>query len=243
MSTVKVGGRLQIGGAVLAAARAVDTRLVKARLTAFEQAHRSYTDAQNKVDAAETQLRAVQAKVGECEVAQHEAIEALVRSLIFDGEQRTNPFAAFGAPPASKMMNMSAADKAKAAHQLAAAVQRKSASKATLDAAKAVDKAATTLENELRPVEKLQAAVREARHTRDAVAQGWESGLAALKRGARAAAADGTPQLYTTLFGRANNHRNNKNGKTAQSKSPDAPTPPAAAPSTSAPTPSPTTSA
>ena len=242
MPTTRNGGRLQTGAAIFAAARAVDTRLVKARLAAFEQAHRSYAEAQAKVDAAEIQLRGAQAKLGECDVALTEGVDVLARSLIFDGQDRRNPFAAFGAPPPSKVISLLPADKAKAMHQLVAAVQRnKKASKTTLQAAQAMEKAAAAIEQALLPVEKFQALVRDTRHTRDATAQSWESTLAALKRGARAAADAGAPQLYTTLFGRTNNHRNNKNGKTAQPKSPDAPTPPAAAPST--PTPTQTTAA
>ena len=233
MATVRNGGRLHTGAAIFAAARAVDTRLVKARLAAFENAHRSYTEAQSKVDAAETQLRAAQAKLGQCDVAQDEAVEALARSLVFDGQPRTNPFAAFGAPAPSKLIKLPIADKAAGVHQLVAAVQRnKNASKATLQAAQAAEKAAAAAEQGLIPVEKLQAVVRDTRHTRDAVAQSWESTLAALKRGARAAADDGAPQLYATLFGRPNNHRNNKNGKTVPAGATAAPTPPAAAPAT-----------
>ena len=35
---------------------------------------------------------------------------------------------------------------------------------------------------------------------RDAVAQGWESALAALRRGTRAAGDEGAPDLHATLF-------------------------------------------
>jgi len=234
MPTLKLGGRLQVGAAIFAAAKAVDTRLVKARLAAFEAAHHSYADAQQKVDAVEAQLRTAQAKLGQLDAAQGEAVEALVRSLVFDGESRTNPFAAFGALAPSKLMSLPVADKAKAVHQLVAAVQRnKSASKATLQAAQAAEKAASALEQALIPVEKFQTIVREMRRTRDAVAQGWESSLAALKRGARAAADDGAPQLYATLFGRPN-HRSNKNAKPAPAEVAPAPTPPAPAPTTPA---------
>lgn len=87
MPTTRNGGRLQTAAAIFAAARAVDTRLVKARLAAFEQAHRGYADAQNKVDAAETQLRGAQVKLGECDFALNEVIKTLARSLIFDGQE------------------------------------------------------------------------------------------------------------------------------------------------------------
>ncbi len=71
-------------------------------------------------------------------------------------------------------------------------------------------------------MDKLQASVRDARRTRDAVAQGWESALAALKRGARAAADDGAPQLYATLFAPA--------GRSASKSSKPAPVAPPPAP-------------
>jgi hypothetical protein len=234
MPTNKLGGRLQMGAAILAAAKAVDTRLVKARLTAFETAHRNYAAAQEKVDAVEAQLRTAQAKLGQCEVVQAETIEALARSLIFDGEPRRNPFEHFGAAAPSKLVSLQPADKAKGVHQLVEAVQRKkNGNKATAQAAQAAEKAAAAIEQALAPVEKLQAAVRDARHTRDAVAQSWESTLAALKRGARAAADDGAPQLYATLIGRTNgrtNHRNNKNGKPASAEVTPATPPSAPAP-------------
>ncbi len=38
------GMRLQLGASVLSAARAVDTRLVKARLERFGRAHREYVN-------------------------------------------------------------------------------------------------------------------------------------------------------------------------------------------------------
>ena len=78
-------------------------------------------------------------------------------------------------------------------------------------------------------MEKLQTAVRDARHTREAVAQTWANALAGLKRGARAAVDEGAPLLYATLFDRP--HR--PNGKSAKSAPPPTPEPapqPAATP-------------
>jgi len=234
MPTANLKGRLQIGAAIFAAAKAVDTRLVKARLAAFEGAHRSYADAQQKVDAAEAQLRAAQAKLGQCDITQNETLEALARSLIFDGQPRANPFAAFGPLIPSKAMHLPIADNSQAVHQLVAAVQRsKDVSNTSMQAAQAAEKAANALEQALVPVGKFQALVRDTRHTRDAVAPAWESTRAALKRGARAAADDGAPQLYATLFGRPN-HRNGKNGKTAPAEVTPVATPSAVAPTASA---------
>ncbi len=50
MATMKIGKgpgvRLGAGASILAAAKAIDTRLVKARLAAFERAHGAYGAAQ-----------------------------------------------------------------------------------------------------------------------------------------------------------------------------------------------------
>jgi hypothetical protein len=86
-------------------------------------------------------------------------------------------------------------------HQLVAAILRsKGVSTETNQAAQAADKAACAVEEALAPIAKLEKTVADARRTRDAIAKVWESALAALRRGARAAADDGAPDLYPTLF-------------------------------------------
>jgi hypothetical protein len=201
MKKTSPGTRLQLGASILAAARAVDTRVVKDRLRRFEQAHRSYVGAQRKVDAAESQMRAAQAGLAELDAAQDDAVETLARALVADGQPRGNPFADFDAPAPGTLMRLSFPEEAAAVHQLVAAVLRsKGASEVTTQAAQAADKAARAVEQALAPVAKLQDNVRDARRTRDAVGQAWESALAALRRGARAAADEGAPDLYATLF-------------------------------------------
>jgi hypothetical protein len=59
---------------------------------------------------------------------------------------------------------------------------------------------ARVVEQALAPVANLQESVRDARRMQDAVGQGWESALAALRRGTRAAADEGAPELDATLF-------------------------------------------
>jgi len=195
------GSRRATGVAILAAARAVDTRLIKGRLAAFEKVQRDYIAAQSDVENEDARLRAAQTRVGECDAAQDEAVESLARALVADGQPRANPFASFGTPAPSSLGKLPPADEAKAIHRLVATVQRnKTISKATLQAAQAADKAAKAVEQALLPLDKLQTALKTARHTRDAIGQSWESALAALKRGARSAADDGAPQLYATLF-------------------------------------------
>src|SRR5207244_1463599 len=195
------GTRLQIGAGVLSAARAIDTRLVKGRLGRFERAHRAYVAAQRKVDAAESQLRGAQARLAECDAIQDDAVETLARALVADGQARGNPFDTFRAPAPGTLMRLPFAEEAEAVRELVAAVQRsKSVSKATIQAAQAAEKAARVVEQALAPVAKLQDSVRDARRMRDAVGQGWESALAALRRGTRAAADEGAPELDATLF-------------------------------------------
>lgn len=201
LKKTSAGTRLQVGASVLAAARAVDTTAVKERLRRFEQAHKSYVGAQKKVDAAESQLRALQVRLAELDTVQDEAVEALACALVNDGQPRGNPFDAFGALAPGTLKRLPFPEAAAAVHQLVATVLRgKGVSEATTKAAQAAEKAAQTLEKDLAPVAKLEDSVRDARRMRDAVGQTWESALAALRRGARAAADDGAPDLYPTLF-------------------------------------------
>ena len=199
------GNRLETGAAILAAARVVDTELVTPRLTKFTAAHRSYVAAQRKVEAVEAQVREAQAGVLRSDAEQDEAVEALARALVAEGQPRTNPFAAFGAAAPSAVKKLTVAEEAKAIHQLVAAVQRsKTVNQVTRDAAQAAEQAARAMEAALLPMDSLEVALRNARHERDAVGQTWETTLAALRRGARSAADDGAPGLYTALFGRVN---------------------------------------
>jgi hypothetical protein len=201
MKKTSPGTRLQIGASVLAAARAIDTRLVRDRLQRFEQAHRSYVGAQRKVDTAEAQIEAAQRRVAGLETVHDEAIEDLARALVTDRQPRKTPFEAFGSANPGALMALPSGEKAVAVHQLVAAVLRtKTVSEAVTRAAEAVDKAASAVEEALGPMAKLQDTARDARRTRDAVGQTWEAAIAALRRVALAAGDEGAPDLYPTLF-------------------------------------------
>lgn len=224
MATLQIGTRaasqLNAGVSILAAARTVDTRLIKARLAAFEHAQRTYGAADDKVHAAEAQLSAAQARLRELDVDQDDAVDAVARALIADGRRRGNPFTGFAPLAPGQLMKLPIADEVQAIHQLVAAVQRgKGLSKPALQAAQTAEKAAQAVERGLAQIDKLQGVVRAARHTREAVTQTWATALAALKRGARAAADDGAPNLYASLFDRPGR----PNGKSA--KRPPAPAP------------------
>ncbi len=233
MGTIKIGmsiaAQLEGGASILAAARTVDTRLIKARLTAFERAHRAFETAQDKVHAAELRLSAGQTRLGELDVAQDEAVDAVARALIADGQPRTNPFTAFGPLAPGALMALPVAEEAKAIHAIGAALHRaKGVTKPTLQATQALEKAAGAVEQALLQVDTLQTAVRDARHTRDALGQTWATALAALKRGARAAADEGAPTLYATLFDRPSRPKA-KSVKPTPAPAPPAPQPAATA--------------
>lgn len=195
------GTRLQLGASVLAAARVVDTTPVQSRLRRFEQVHRSYTTAQRKVDAAEAELRAGQARLAERDAVQDQAVETLACALATGGRSRVNPFDAFGAPAPGTLVRRPVAEEAAIIHQLVAAVLRsKDLNPSTKAAAETAEQAACVVEQAIVAVGKLQDAVRAARRSCDAIGQTWETAFAALRHGARAAADDGAPFLHATLF-------------------------------------------
>jgi hypothetical protein len=231
MATIKIGAtpgnRLEAGASILAAARLTDTRLVKNRLAAFERAYRAYGAAQRKVDAAERRLATAQQRVGECDAAQDDAVEMLARALVGDGHPRAQPFAAFGAASPAAIKRLAPAAEAKALSALIAALQRnKAVSKPTLQAAREVERAVGAVTRAQAPIDKLTAALHDARRTRDAIGGTWDSALGALKRGARAAADDGAPQLYPSLFERPA-RTSGRNGKRAPAPTPEPPAEPA----------------
>ncbi|MFI5396266.1 MAG: hypothetical protein ACHQ9S_12105 [Candidatus Binatia bacterium] len=121
-----------------------------------------------------------------------------------DGQPLRDPFAAFTNLTTGALMRLASAEAAKALPELVAAIRRsKTAGKATLQAVQGAEKVTRGLEQALARLDALRTAARDARVTREAVAHAWELTLGALKRGARAAADDGAPNLYATLFDRA----------------------------------------
>jgi hypothetical protein len=193
---------LETGAAIMTAAQVVDTTLIQSRLSVFGGAHRDYTEAHLNVVAVEAEISAMQPRLAECDAALDEAVEALANKLVNDGQSRRNPFASFGAKCPSGIKQLDVADKAAAIHKLVVAVRGgKTVGKAILAAAQTADRAAQAMEAALGPLNTTQVKLREAREAREAIAQNWKTTLAALKRGARAAADDGAPRLYAALFG------------------------------------------
>lgn len=224
MATTHVGKspatRLASGAAILAAARTVDTRLIKDRLAAFERTHQRYADAHAKVQKSEAELEQVQ---GQFRTDQQTVVDALGRALVADGQPLKNPFAAFGDTTMGQLLHMRPADAVKRLPELIAALRRgKIAGKATLQALPNAEKVAGKLPQTLARIEALAAEARDGRSSRDAVGQAWDAAFAALKRAARAAADDGATTLYATLFDQLT-RTNGKNHKPAPAPAPAAP--------------------
>jgi hypothetical protein len=221
------GERLAIGATIVANARVVDTALVKARLAGFIAAHRDYAGAQSKVDDAEARLRGLQAKALRRERAADDAVETLALTLIAEGHPRTKPFGALGGVSPSAIKSLAIPAKAKAIHDLVAAVQRsRLTSQKTRDAARAADQAARAMEAALLAIDPAELELRQLRGQRDTLGHPWERALASLRRGARAAFDEGAPTLYTALFG-VPPRPARKNGKPTATPTPDLPPAPA----------------
>lgn len=221
----------------MAAAAVIDVTLIKARVDAFAAAHSGYLEAQHAVEAAETKRRIGQAALAAREAEQDAAVEGLARALVHDGQPRRNPFIALHMPAPSRIQMLAIGEKNKAMRKLIAAVQGGAVSSDTVrGAADALGEVAQRMETEVAAFDKLEATVRATRDARQAAIEDWDAALAALKRGARAAADDGAPTLYRTLFGRPN--RPKKKAAVAVTSDPGTPVP--AAPASGQGTPPPT---
>lgn len=201
-----VVARLQVGLSILAAARTINSKLISARLAAFEAAQNGYQDAHEKVGGAEMRQRTAKTATKELVADLRKALQAVIRGLINDGQPRLNPFEAFGVAAPAALMALPIAEKAQTIHRLVAAIQREAEhfSKATLDATQALDAAVQAVERGMSLIESRGAAVLDARHARDAAGKTWTNAFRSLKRGARAAFDDGGAQIYEILFDRPN---------------------------------------
>jgi hypothetical protein len=198
------GTRIAAGDSVFHAAESVDTRPVAGKLAGFKKVHGAYRAADAGVKKAGEALQKQQAKVGEADVLQDEALDGLAVALPGDGLPRVNPFKPFGAPSLTALQGLGYAEEAKRVIALeAAVVKRKGLSKGSIAAAKVAGKAALRVQAELDAVPDLEKARTAAMTRRDALAQAWETAFAALKRAVRAAEDDGAKGLHAALFGRA----------------------------------------
>lgn len=198
------GSRVEAGDSVLAAAKSVSIKPVQKRFAAFQKAHLAYRAADDKARKATESLRAQQARVGEIDVDQDADVMALAVVLPTDGLPRQNPFKPFGVPAPSIVCGMGYADEAEVVLKLEKAVlKRAGLSNASRAAAKKAGQTAKKVKAALAIIPKLEKARADAVSARDALAQGWETAFAALKRAARAAEDDGAKGVHAALFERA----------------------------------------
>lgn len=197
------GARRVVGQAVLAAAKVVDTRPVKARLAAFAKAHQAFVTAADKVSAAEAVRDAAHAAVAEADVRQDAAVDALVLALVAAGAPRLSPLKGLSNLTPGDLKKIGTQKEAKELLRIAAVVTKagkvtpalRRALKGATDASAAVQKAIMSVV----PREKLY---QESLAGRDALSQPWETALAYLKRAVQVAEDGGATGLFATLFQR-----------------------------------------
>lgn len=192
---------MEVGDAILEAAKSVDLRGVAARFKAFDQSHKSFSKLEAAVRKAEQKLREQQQRSGEADAAQDADVDAIASALVGDGYSRTSPFKVLGFPSPSKVQDLGHAEEAKVILRLAAAVRRrKDVSKDTLAVVARAEKSAKAVQAALKPIAALEKAMKDALRARDAVAQDWEYRFAGLKLAAKLAAADGDSRILDALF-------------------------------------------
>jgi hypothetical protein len=228
MSTLQSGNspgqRVAVGESVIAAAQALNVKPIGKRFAAFVKVQAAYAKADALVKKANEALQKQQAKVGEADVTQDEAVLALAVALPADGLPRVNPFKPLGAPAPAKLCVLGYGDEAKQVLALEKAVLKyKGISKASAAAARTAGKAALAVQGALADLPKLEKARATAIIQRDALAQGWETAFAGLKRAARAAADEGAPGLYEALFERKDPPAKKAKGKKAAPPKGEAP--------------------
>jgi hypothetical protein len=195
------GSRKESGDAVLANGKNADVSPVKKRFAAFAKAHASYSAAESKVTAAANAVRATEQKVGELDVAQDHAVDALASALVGEGAARTRPFAPFKLGAPSDIQGMGDVEEARTIQTLVARVRKTKPGKQVLAACATAEKAARAVIAAAVPIDKQKKARHDAIVARDAVGIPWEKAFGALKRGARAAEDDGAAGLFDALFG------------------------------------------
>lgn len=201
-ATKSPSSRRESGDHVIAAAKTVDTTLIKAKLAAFTKTHGAYVTADNAVRKAEAALQAAEEKVGEADAGQDAAVIKLAAKLIGDGAPKGNPLKLFGHVAPSRLIEIAVPEEAKLTAKLATDAARwKDAGKETKAAANDLGKASALVKKALEPVAALRRAHSGALAQRDAHGVAWARAFAHLKVSARAAEIDGATGIFSALFG------------------------------------------
>ena len=204
--SMSVGVLLMLGRMILGPLQKLTSKVVKAAVAPFVQAHEALEAADAVVDEADREVHAANIAAAEADEVQDRAVLVLAAALAGDGFNRTNPFKAFGAPAPSKLSNQGALVEAKALTALAAAVlahPKASAEtkRAATDAARAAEVMTDASMRQSRAVAKRSASAT----ARDRTIPGqWRAALTDLKAVVRYAdVVDGTDN-YVRIFASVN---------------------------------------
>ena len=193
------GQRIKAGNHVIASARSVDIKPVKARFDAFELIHLGFRKGDDQVTKADAALTKAERKVGERDADQDESLEAFAGAHVGAGASRKSPLAEYKLGSVSEIQEIAAEKEAKVLLKMAAK-GKKHPDAGVKKAALAMEKAANAVLAAIKPIEALAEARTGAIHARDARRPAWEKAFAALKRAARSAEDEGATGLFAALF-------------------------------------------
>jgi hypothetical protein len=185
---------------VLDAAKGVEPRPIAKRLRRFSKAHRARLRGQRAIDGAERKLTAQQRKLAVADVTQDGRVDALVAARIGAGANKTQPFADLGAPPPSTLKTIGYAKEARACLSLTGKIVKRKEKPRVAAAARRLAKAADAVLAAHGPIATLQNAVADARRSRDADEQEWETAFASLRDACKLADRDTGSRLFDALF-------------------------------------------
>lgn len=193
--------RLASGEAVIAAASALDTRPIAAKLAQFRKAHASLSKANAALAAAEQRLVEAQRDVADFDNDQDAAVGALAASLVALGQPRINPFRKLSKYAPARMQQIGYDLEAKALLELSARARKlDGVTDEVQSATREAERCARALLAAVAVAERAAERAAAARDRRDALCQPWETALAGLRRAARAQDQNGASGIFDALF-------------------------------------------
>lgn len=193
------GQRVKAGDTLIARARSVEMKPVKARFATMKATHAAYGAANTRVVEAALALVRQERIAGENDAVQDGSVDVLAIAEIAAGANRLKPLDAYKLGTVSTLREMPVADEAKTLIKLANKAS-KSKNAGVAEAAATMLAAAEATLASLKPIPALIKQRNEAIQERDALAPSWERAFAALKRAVRNAENDGATGLFAALF-------------------------------------------
>ena len=193
------GQRVKAGDTVIARARSVDMKPVKARFAAMKKVHGVYGAANKRVADATLAVVKQERLAGENDAVQDGTIDVLATAEVQAGANRLKPLDAYKLGTVSALREMPVKAEANALIKLANKASKSKHAGVKKAAAAMLAAAEATLAS-LKPIDALTKKRNEAIAERDALAPSWERVFAALKRDVRNAETDGAVGLFDALF-------------------------------------------